>query len=242
MPDAPLNIADASFDLIGIDGDDTLWHDIGNYNLTEEKYRTILSAYCDLENMGDILLKTERKNLKIFGFGVKGYTLSLIETAIEITNGQIKAEGIQQIIDLGKEMMSGSIDILDNVIEALELLRPSYKIIVITKGDLFHQEAKFARSGLTHFFDGLEVVSNKDVQTYGALLSRYKIAPENFLMVGNSLPSDILPVLELGAWGVHIPYHTVWEMEHSDKDISDISRAVTLDNLVDVPNLLLGDK
>jgi putative hydrolase of the HAD superfamily len=198
------------FDIIAFDADDTLWHNEVLYTTTQDRYKQLLSDYLSAEVIDQKLYETEMRNLGYFGYGIKGFTLSMIETAIELTEGRIQGREIQAIITLGKEMLKAPVQLLAYVEETVARLAASYPLMVITKGDLFDQETKIARSGLADYFSHIEIVSEKDQQLYQALLDRRQLDPRRFLMVGNSLKSDILPVVALGAWAVHIPYHTTW--------------------------------
>ncbi|GEO40827.1 haloacid dehalogenase [Skermanella aerolata] len=198
---------------IGFDGDDTLWHNESIFSMTQDKFRAMLGE--DLAADGDRrLLDTERGNLGLFGYGIKGFILSMIETAIEVTDGRIEARDIQAMIEAGKAMLRHPVELLDGVAETVEYLSHSHRLVLVTKGDLFDQESKIARSGLAEMFDAIEIVSEKDPATYRRVLTRHGIAPERFLMVGNSVRSDILPVLEIGGRAVHVPYHITWAHEH----------------------------
>jgi putative hydrolase of the HAD superfamily len=198
---------------IGFDGDDTLWHNESIFSMTQEKFRAMLgeALAADIDRR---LLDTERGNLGLFGYGIKGFILSMIETAIEVTDGRIEARDIQSMIDAGKAMLRHPVELLDGVAETVEYLSHSHRLVLVTKGDLFDQESKIARSGLAEMFDAIEIVSEKDPDTYRRVLARHGIAPERFLMVGNSVRSDILPVLEIGGQAVHVPYYITWAHEH----------------------------
>lgn len=198
---------------IGFDADDTLWHNESLYYLTQEKYRTLLAPYHEAEWIDRKLYETEMRNLQRFGYGIKAFTLSMIETAIELTEGRIQGYEIQQIIGFAKEMMAAPVDLLPCVRETLTLLAQRFQLILITKGDLFDQETKLARSGLADLFDAVEVLSEKHVAAYEAVLAKHRLQPSQFMMVGNSVRSDILPVVALGAEAVHIPYHITWQHE-----------------------------
>ena len=203
---------------IGIDGDDTLWHFEGLFTVTQERFADMLTPYGAAAVARDRLLATERRNLRLFGYGVKGFTLSMIESAIELTEGRVSAGDIQRLIDAGKAMLAHPIDLLKGVGATLEALRGSYRLVLITKGDLFDQESKIARSGVAELFDRIAIVSEKDEAVYGRILAEDGVPPEAFLMVGNSVRSDILPVLALGGSAVHIPYDHTWEHEKADID------------------------
>lgn len=200
-------------EVIGFDADDTLWHTEPLYSMTEAKYMRLLSARYPRADIEALLYQTEIRNLEHFGYGIKGFTLSMIETAIELSGGAVTGREIQQIIDYGREMLRAPVELLPHVAETVETLAHSHKLMLITKGDLFDQESKVARSGLAAHFAHIEVVSEKDPATYAALLRRRAIDPAAFLMVGNSLRSDVVPVVALGASAVHIPYATTWVHE-----------------------------
>lgn len=195
---------------IAFDADDTLWHNERIFLSTKEKFAALLADYHDYTYIERHLDITETKNIKHFGYGVKGFTLSMIETACELTEGRITGDKIKEIINFAKEMLASPIEVLDGVKETIEILSKEYDLLLITKGDLLDQEAKLARSGLGSFFKAFEIVPHKNAKTYKYVLRRYHIEPEEFVMVGNSLRSDILPVLEIGARAVFIPYETEW--------------------------------
>ncbi len=198
---------------IGFDADDTLWHNEAIFERVHERYRALLADYHDAATVDRTLFATEMRNLGLYGYGVKGFTLSSIETAIELTGGKISAEEIQRLIVLGREMLAHPVELLDGVADTLTELAGAYRLLVITKGDLHHQERKLALSGVAAHFRHVEIVSEKDVGTYAAILRRYAVEPREFLMVGNSLKSDVMPVLALGGAGVHVPYAITWEAE-----------------------------
>ena len=200
--------------VIGFDADDTLWHNESIFEATHERFRALLAQYHDAATVDRTLLATEMRNLELYGYGVKGFTLSTIETAIELTAGKISADEIMQIIGRGQEMLAHPVELLDGVAETLADLAQRHRLVVITKGDLRDQERKLAKSGLIEHFDHIEIISEKDEAAYAKILRRQAIEPERFVMVGNSLKSDILPVLGLGGVGVHIPYHVTWAAEH----------------------------
>ena len=200
-------------DLIAFDADDTLWHSEILYSDVQERFQDLLSPY-DLDGRARReLYETEIQNLQYFGYGIKGFALSMIETAIRISDGQIQASEILEIVDLAKGMLKAQVRLLDRVPEVVAELAASYPLMVVTKGDLVDQERKVAQSGLRSYFAHVEITSDKSEDFYRALLARHHIAPERFLMVGNSLRSDILPVIALGAHAVHIPYHVTWAHE-----------------------------
>jgi putative hydrolase of the HAD superfamily len=198
------------FDIIAFDADDTLWHNEELFYSTHEKFKQLLSKYHDEEWIADKLYETESRNILHLGYGVKGFTLSMIETAIELSEGRITASEIQSLIEFGKEMMNAPVELLEGVRETIETLAQSFELMLITKGDLFHQEAKIANSGLGDFFGRIEIVSEKAPAIYQRIIAKHKINPERFIMVGNSLKSDILPVIAIGGMAIHIPYKTEW--------------------------------
>ena len=202
-------------DIIALDADDTLWHNEPLYIDIQTRFKQLLSSYHSPEWIDRKLFDTEMRNLKHFGYGIKGFTLSMIETAIELTEGRISGSEIQKIIEYAREMLETRLALIDHVEETLAELSQSYPLMIVTKGDLLDQEAKIANSGLSPYISSIEVVSHKTRESYAAILSRHKIAPHHFLMVGNSLKSDILPVLELGGLAVYIPYHLTWVHENN---------------------------
>ena len=220
---------------IGFDADDTLWDNEGIFERTHERYRALLESHHDAATVDRTLFATEMRNLDLYGYGVKGFTLSAIETAIELTGGQISAGEIRQLIELGREMLAHPVTLLDGVTEILPALARQHRLVLITKGDLRDQERKLRKSGLAEHFQHIEIVSEKDAGAYRRLFSRQNIAVEDFLMVGNSLKSDILPVLELGGAGVHIPYHITWAAEHAAQPAGHPGRLFTLQNIRELP-------
>lgn len=198
---------------IAFDADDTLWINEPIFIETEKKCQEIIGRYVSHESIQESIYKTELKNLRLFGYGVKGFTLSMIETAIELTQEKITGKEIQELILLGKDMLQHPVNLLPGVEETIKLLHGKYKLMIITKGDLFDQESKIARSGLADLFDHIEIVSEKKPEAYQHIINHYQIDKDNFLMIGNSLKSDILPVIEIGGKAIHIPYHTTWVHE-----------------------------
>jgi len=225
-------------DVIAFDADDTLWHNETLYTMTQDRFSRLLAAYQDSELVQQELYETEMRNLKIFGYGIKGFTLSMIETAIELTGGQICGEDIQAIIDFAKEMLNAPVRLLDHLEEVLDELSGSYQLMVITKGDLFDQETKFARSGLASYFDVVEIVSEKTPESYRSLLARNQLDSQRFLMVGNSLKSDILPVVAIGGQAVYIPYHETWAHEEVSTGETAANNYYELDHIGQLPDLL----
>lgn len=199
--------------LVGFDADDTLWRSQDYFDEAQAQFERIISRYVDLADVGRRLYGYEARNLAFFGYGVKGMALSMVEAAVEITDERIAATDIKRIVALAKELLRHPVELLDGVREAVEAVAARYPVVLITKGDLFHQEAKVRESGLADRFRRIEIVSEKDPATYARLLEEFGVPARRFLMVGNSLRSDIAPVLELGGWGVHVPYHRTWMHE-----------------------------
>ena len=215
---------------IAFDADDTLWHNERIFLSAKEKYKSLLSKYHDENWIEDRLDEAEMRNIKHFGYGIKGFTLSMIETAVELTEGRVKGSEIKDIIGYAREMMSSPIDVLEGVRETIERVSDSHKLMIITKGDLFDQEGKIARSGLGDYFSDVEIVSQKNPDAYRRITSHYEIDVQEFVMVGNSMKSDILPVVKIGSNAVHVPYETEWfheavdEKEIADKDFDRIEK------------------
>ena len=199
--------------LVGFDADDTLWRSQDYFDAAQADFERIVATYVDLDDVAHRLYAVEKRNLALFGYGVKGMVLSMVEAAVEITEERISAGDLHRIVGLGKDLLRHPVEVLDGVRAAVEEIAADYPVVLITKGDLFHQEAKVRESGMAHLFRRIEIVSEKDAATYTRLFEEFDIAPHRFLMVGNSLRSDIAPVLELGGWGVHVPYHTTWAHE-----------------------------
>jgi putative hydrolase of the HAD superfamily len=222
---------------IGFDADDTLWHTENLYSMTQEKFRALLAPYHDAAWIDAQLFATEMRNVAHFGYGVKGFTLSMIETAIELTEGRIGGREIGQIIAFAKEMLAAPVELLPSVAAVMEELSRDFRLLLITKGDLFDQESKLARSGLGDFFDHVEIVHDKDAGVYTGILNRHRIAAADFLMVGNSLRSDILPVLAVGGQAAHVPYTITWQHELADVPAPGTRGFHALASIAEVPAL-----
>lgn len=199
--------------VVAFDADDTLWVNEPIFQSAEEQCKKILQPYIAPSELSEKLYETEMKNLELFGYGIKSFMLSLIETVVELSDNKVSGAEIQQIIELGKEMIRHPVELLDSVEETITALKNDYTLMLLTKGDLFDQESKIARSGLDPHFDYVEIVSRKDATVYSDILDRYEVEPSDFLMVGNSLKSDVLPVSEIGGHAIHIPFHTTWSHE-----------------------------
>jgi len=185
--------------------------------MTEERFAALLADHADAHALSARLLEAEKRNLQVYGFGIKGFVLSMIETAIEITDGRVPASVIDEILKSGRDMLCHPVETLPHVKETLEELTGQFRILLITKGDLFDQERKLAQSGLGDFFDAVEIVSDKNASTYERIFGRYADGPSRSMMVGNSLKSDVVPAIEAGSWGVHIPHELTWELEHAEE-------------------------
>jgi putative hydrolase of the HAD superfamily len=216
--------------VIAFDGDDTLWHNETVFSLTQQRFRELLGAHVkDAAHLDERLHERETVNLALFGYGIKGFTLSMIETAIEVTGGAVSAREIQLLIDAGKAMLQHPVELLDGVPDTLEALAPDYKLMLVTKGDLFDQESKIARSGLAGLFWRIEILTEKDVGSYGRILRRHRIAPGEFCMVGNSPRSDIAPVTALGGSAILIPYPLTWahEADHAELGVHRVLGSIS---------------
>ena len=223
--------------VIGFDADDTLWVNEPYYREAEEQFVRLLTAYGVSGNIAGALFDTEIANLRLYGYGIKAFVLSLVECAIQLTDGGVSTRDISKIIGVGKSMLERPIELLDDVKHVLKKLAPHYRLIVATKGDLLDQERKMNKSSIADYFHHIEVMSDKKMLQYVQLLKHLDIAPEAFLMIGNSLKSDIIPPLELGAWGIHVPFHTTWAHEEVDKE-PESNRFFKVEKLHQVLNLI----
>jgi putative hydrolase of the HAD superfamily len=224
--------------VVGFDGDDTLWHSETHFDVTQTAFRDLLRRHVPDADIDRRLAEMEMKNLSVYGYGVKSFTLSMLETAIELTEARIPASDLEVILGWGKKMLLEPTKLLDGVEETLTELSKKYDLLLITKGDLFDQESKLARSGLGELFLGVEIVSEKDTDTYRGIFARRAIQPGDFVMVGNSLRSDVVPVVELGARAVHIPYQVTWHHEHVDEERLPSQGWHRLDSIREVTSLL----
>jgi putative hydrolase of the HAD superfamily len=223
---------------IGFDADDTLWHNENIFEKVHERYFGLLARHHDAATVERALFATEMRNLALYGYGIKGFMLSSIETAIALTDGKISTAEVTEILELGREMLDHPVELLDGAREALEALAPAYRLILITKGDLRDQERKLAKSGIAGRFAAIEIVSEKDAGTYGRIFRRHGIEPSRFLMVGNSLKSDILPVLALGGSGVHVPYRITWGHEEAEPPPAGEGRFFQAKSLLELPAIV----
>jgi putative hydrolase of the HAD superfamily len=204
--------------VVGFDGDDTLWHSETRFHVTQGEFRELLKRHVPDADVDARLAETEMQNLAIYGYGVKSFTLSMLETAMELTRQRIPTADLDVILGWGKRMLMEPTELLNGVEETLRSLSGRYDLLLITKGDLFDQESKLARSGLGDLFLGVEILSEKNTETYRGVFQRRAIKPEEFVMVGNSLRSDVVPVVELGGRAVHIPYEVTWAHEEVGED------------------------
>ncbi|MCX6316456.1 MAG: HAD family hydrolase [Bacteroidetes bacterium] len=208
------------FKVIAFDADDTLWVNEPYFQETEQKFCGLLEDYVPHHTAAQELFKTEIQNLALYGYGVKGFMLSMVETALRVSNNTAPLSIIEKAISYGKDLLEKPIELLNGIEEALHLLKKNnYRLVVATKGDLLDQERKLKKSGIEHYFHHIEIMSDKQEADYRSLIKHLDIAPENFLMIGNSLKSDVMPVLAIGAHAVHIPYHTTWAHEKVEHPI-----------------------
>jgi putative hydrolase of the HAD superfamily len=222
---------------IGFDADDTLWHSERAFRLTETRFAELLADHAEPADLSRRLLETERRNLHFYGFGWKGFVLSMIETAIEVTDRKVPTAILQQLIELGRDIARHPIEILPGVRETLHEVAERYRIVLITKGDLLDQEQKLARSDLGHLFQAVEIVTDKSAETYRRVFSRHGDGPDRGMMVGNSVRSDILPAIEAGSWAVFIPHALTWTAELADPP-HEAPRFRRLERISELPRLL----
>ncbi|MCC5640852.1 HAD family hydrolase [Nostoc sp. CHAB 5824] len=223
--------------VIGFDADDTLWQNEQYYKLTEGHFRSLLTDYAEGDHVSERLLKAEKRNLAHYGFGIKGFTLSMIETALEITEGRAPSSVISEILAIGRDLLSHPVECLPHAREALDSLAGKYFLVLITKGDLFDQERKLAQSGLGDYFDAVEIVSDKTATTYRRIFGKHGEGPERSMMIGNSLKSDVVPAIAAGAWGVFVPHELTWVLEHVEKP-EEAPRFREIPDLGHVPDLV----
>ena len=222
---------------IGFDADDTLWHNERFFRITQARFAELLVDFCDPKDLDARLLEAERRNLGHYGFGVKGFVLSMIETAIEVTEERVPASVISKLMEAGRDMLNHPIDLLPFAAEAVAHCAESHRVLLITKGDLLDQERKLAQSGLGDLFDGVEIVSDKKQQTYNQIFARHGEGADRGLMIGNSMKSDVLPMIAAGGWGVFVPHGQTWELEQADPP-KDAPRFHEIKSLRNLPNLL----
>ena len=226
-----------NLEAIGFDADDTLWQNEKFFRIAQDRFTALLSDYAEPEVLGKKLLETEISNLKLYGFGAKSFTLSMIETALQVTGQLVPGEIAKEILEAGKKLKSYPVELIPGAREAVESLAGSLKVILVTKGDLFDQERKLAQSGLRELFDGVEIVSEKTADVYARTFDKYGVCADRAMMVGNSLKSDIFPALSAGSWAVFIPHELTWEYEHAELP-SDSPRFLQLSRIGKLPGLV----
>lgn len=223
---------------IGFDADDTLWHNERFFTLTQERFTELMAAHAPPEHLAERLLAAERRNIGHYGFGVKGFTLSMIETALEVSEGRVPGAVIAEILAAGREMLRHPIELLPGARETVAALAGHYRLVLITKGDLLDQERKLAQSGLGDYFDAVEIVSQKEPGIYRRAFARHGSGAAEAMMVGNSLKSDVNPMLDAGGWGVHVPHALTWPLEH-DTPREDHPRFYRIAGLAPLPRLIV---
>jgi putative hydrolase of the HAD superfamily len=206
--------------VVAFDADDTLWVNEPYFSKAEQTFCLLMADFLPPHTMAQELFKTEMNNLALYGYGIKGFMLSMIETALKVSNYSIGPKSIEQLLHLGKEMLEMPIELLEDVEDVLLALQPKYRLVLATKGDLLDQERKLEKSGLSRFFHHIEIMSDKQEKDYQKLIRHLDILPEEFLMIGNSIKSDVLPVLQVGGHAIHVPFHTTWEHEKVDIQIN----------------------
>ena len=222
---------------IGFDADDTLWQNETFFRLTQERFRQHLADHADPAQLAERLEAAERRNLAYYGFGVKGFTLSMIEAALEVTDGRVPGAVIADLIALGRDLLEHPMELLPHARATVTTLAGDYRLVLITKGDLLHQERKLAQSGLGDLFDGVEIVSDKTAATYHQAFARHGTGADQAMMVGNSLKSDVIPALQAGSWGVHVPHEHEWAYEAAAAPV-DHHRFHVLHDLGELPTLV----
>lgn len=227
----------AHFSTIAFDADDTLWENEAVFRLTQDRFADLLAQYTEPDHLAERLLAAERRNLGHYGFGIKGFVLSMIEVAIEVTEERVPASVIRELITAGQDMLAHPIDLLDGVKDTIKALAPNYHLLLITKGDLLDQERKLAQSGLGDLFDGVEIVSAKVPEVYSQIFSARNLRSDRVMMVGNSMKSDVIPPIEAGGWGTYIPHNFTWELERAEAPIEH-PRYNTCLSMSQLPELL----
>jgi putative hydrolase of the HAD superfamily len=227
-------------DLVAFDADDTLWHNLIHFDKAERQFGVMLSNFTEPAAATEALMEAEKRNIPLYGFGVKGFTLSMMETALQLSGGAVDAATLQQLIDMGRTMLDHDIELLPHVEDTLKALHGDHRLVLITKGDLHHQERKVLASGLAHYFEAVEIVSDKKPETFAKICKRYGGTVDRMVMAGNSIRSDVLPMIEAGGTGIYVPYSILWDHEH-DVVEATTSRYYEVENIsgvVDVVNRL----
>jgi putative hydrolase of the HAD superfamily len=233
----------ARIEVVAFDADDTLWHNERVFLRAKERFADLLAPYHSPEWIDARLYETETRNLRHYGYGIKSFTLSMIETAVELTEGRVTGAEIRQIVALAKEMLETPVQLLEHVEETVTRLAGAFRLAIVTKGDLLDQESKIARSGLGEYFEHVEVVSGKDASVYRAVAAKLRVEPARFLMVGDSLRSDVLPAVEAGGHAIHIPYQSTWLHEQVAPELAARFRFLRAASIREVPELMgkIGD-
>jgi putative hydrolase of the HAD superfamily len=231
----------SGLDLVAFDADDTLWHNLIHFDATERQFGEMLSQFAEPALATKALMDAEKRNIPLYGFGVKGFTLSMIETALELSGGAVEAATLQKLIAMGRDMLDHDIELLPHVEDTLKTLHGTHRLLLVTKGDLHHQERKVLASGLAHYFEGVEIVSDKKAETYARLCKRHGAKIEKSLMAGNSIRSDVLPMIEAGGHGVYVPFSILWDHEHEDVP-KDTPRFYEVETMAGVPSVVAAIK
>ena len=226
-------------DTIGFDADDTLWHNEQFFRIAQERFAELLADFAERDHLGERLLAAERRNLGHYGFGIKGFVLSMIETALEVTENRVPGDVIAELISAGQDMLNHPIHLLPHAGETVEALARDFRLVLITKGDLLDQERKLAQSGLGEMFDAVEIVSEKTRATYDKAFAAHGTGADRAMMVGNSLKSDVIPALAAGSWGVFVPHEVTWELEHAERPVK-APRFREIGSLSLLPDLVAG--
>jgi putative hydrolase of the HAD superfamily len=227
----------SKLELIGFDADDTLWHNLIHFDEAQQQFGKMLSNFADPAAATALLIANESRNIAAYGFGVKSFTLSMIETAIEISGDKIEPDVISKLITMGRDMLDHEIELLPHAEETLKTLHGSHKLILITKGDLHHQERKVLASGLAHYFEAIEIVSDKKPETYQKICKRYGASPAQSMMAGNSIKSDIVPMIKAGGYGVYVPFEILWSHEHEELPV-EMERFFAIKDLSEMDALI----
>jgi putative hydrolase of the HAD superfamily len=224
----------SNIEVIGFDADDTLWVNETYFRETEERFSELLEGYETKNKIDQELFKIEMENLETYGYGIKGFMLSMVESALDLSNNRVSQQTILEILNLGKKMIQQPVELLDGVKEVLEKIKNKYRLIVLTKGDLLDQERKLKKSGLSKYFHHVEVLSDKKEANYLKLLNHLEIDINKFLMVGNSLKSDVIPILNIGGKAIHVPFHTTWAHELVTEEEEKVNNHLKLNSIRDI--------
>jgi putative hydrolase of the HAD superfamily len=229
----------SAFDLIAFDADDTLWHNLIHFQKAETEFGHLMQDHMPAAEATALLMAKQAQTIPIYGFGAKTFTLTMIEAAMDISGNALDSALLRKLIETGQAMLTHEIELLPHAEDTLKALHGKHPLIMITKGDLFHQEKKVKASGLAHYFDGIEIVSDKKPETFAKIAKRYGTVPERLLMAGNSIKSDILPVIAAGGTGVYVPFEIIWEHEHEEVP-EDLPRFFEIAHLGELENLIKG--